>query len=167
VHKLADYIASQRITIEVNLTSNLQTLPHMKSVANHPLRKMLDHSLSVTICTDNRLVSNTTVTREIMLAVEHLPVAARSCAMWSSPASKAASSPAPTRPSAPTCARSSTATTGWSRRFSPEEYAVAELEPRAQVRIDRAPRRPHPATGKRTTHEPQPPFGPIHAGLPA
>jgi len=33
---------------------------------------MLAHDLSVSICTDNRLVSNTTVTDEIMLAVEHL-----------------------------------------------------------------------------------------------
>lgn len=77
VHHLADYIASQRICIEVCLTSNLQTLPHMKSIAKHPLRKMLDHSLSVSICTDNRLVSNTTVTREIMLAVEHLDLTPR------------------------------------------------------------------------------------------
>ena len=77
VHNLAEYIASQRICIEVCLTSNLQTLPHMKSIAKHPLRKMLDHSLSVSICTDNRLVSNTTVTREIMLAVEHLKMSPR------------------------------------------------------------------------------------------
>lgn len=77
VHNLAEYIASQRICVEVCLTSNLQTLPHMKSIAQHPLRKMLDHSLSVTICTDNRLMSNTTVTREIMLAVENLKMTPR------------------------------------------------------------------------------------------
>ncbi len=77
VHNLAEYIASQRICVEVCLTSNLQTLPHMKSIAKHPLRKMLDHSLSVSICTDNRLMSNTTVTREIMLAVEHLTLTPR------------------------------------------------------------------------------------------
>jgi adenosine deaminase len=74
---LAEYIASQRITIEVCLTSNLQTMPHLKTVARHPLRLMLDHNLSVTICTDNRLVSNTTVTGEIMLAVKHLKMTPR------------------------------------------------------------------------------------------
>jgi adenosine deaminase len=74
---LAEYIASQRITIEVCLTSNLQTMPHLKTVARHPLRQMLDHNLSVTICTDNRLVSNTTVTDEIMLAVKHLKMTPR------------------------------------------------------------------------------------------
>ncbi|HMO05248.1 MAG TPA: adenosine deaminase family protein [Kiritimatiellia bacterium] len=77
VQHLAEYIASQRITIEVCLTSNLQTMPHLKSVAKHPLRQMLDHNLSVTICTDNRLVSNTTVTDEIMLAVKHLRMTPR------------------------------------------------------------------------------------------
>ncbi|MFO1529368.1 MAG: hypothetical protein U1F77_06405 [Kiritimatiellia bacterium] len=74
VGQLADYIASQRITIEVNLTSNLQTLPEMTSVAQHPLGRMVREEMSATICTDNRLVSNTTVTREILLALEHLPI---------------------------------------------------------------------------------------------
>lgn len=77
VHYLAEYIASQRITIEVNLTSNLQTLPQMRTISKHPLRQMLDHNLSVAICTDNRLVSNTTVTREIMLAVDNLGMTRR------------------------------------------------------------------------------------------
>jgi len=77
VFHLAEYIASQRITIEVCLTSNLQTMPQMKTVARHPLRQMLDHDLSVSICTDNRLVSNTTVTDEIMLAVKHLKMTPR------------------------------------------------------------------------------------------
>jgi adenosine deaminase len=69
---LAEYIASQRICIEVCLTSNLQTLPTMKSIAKHPLRQMLDHELSVTICTDNRLMSNTSVCEELMLAVDQV-----------------------------------------------------------------------------------------------
>ena len=71
---MAEYIATQRITIEVNLTSNLQTTPGISSVAEHPLRHMLDQELSVSICTDNRLVSNTSVTRELQLAVNELPV---------------------------------------------------------------------------------------------
>ncbi len=77
VHYLAEYIASQRINIEVNLTSNLQTTPSIKTVAEHPLKQMLDHNLSVSICTDNRLVSNTSVSREFELVVEHIPVTRR------------------------------------------------------------------------------------------
>lgn len=72
VQSLAEYIAGQRITLEVCLTSNLQTLPEIPSLAEHPLRQMLDHHLSVSICTDNRLVSNTSVTEELRRAVQAL-----------------------------------------------------------------------------------------------
>lgn len=72
VRNLAEYIAGRRITLEVCLTSNLQTLPEIQSIANHPLRLMLEHNLSVSICTDNRLVSNTSVTRELQLAAREL-----------------------------------------------------------------------------------------------
>ncbi len=71
---LTEYIASQRIAIEVNLTSNLQTTPSIKSVACHPIRQMLEHNLSVSICTDNRLVSSTTVSREFEMLVNEIPV---------------------------------------------------------------------------------------------
>lgn len=72
VHNLVQSIAKRRICIEVNLTSNLQTLPHLTGVRDHPLRKMIDHSLSATLCTDNRLVSHTTVTKELQLAAREL-----------------------------------------------------------------------------------------------
>lgn len=71
---LAEYIASQRIAIEVNLTSNLQTTPSIKSVADHPISQMLAHNLSVSICTDNRLVSRTTVTKEFEILVNEVSV---------------------------------------------------------------------------------------------
>jgi len=74
IEALADYIASRRITMEVCLTSNMQTTPAIESVRKHPLSHMLDHNLSVSICTDNRLVSNTTVTRELELVANHFPV---------------------------------------------------------------------------------------------
>ena len=72
VDQLAEYIAGERITVEVCLTSNLQTCPEMARLADHPVRRMLEHNLSVSLCTDNRLVSNTTVTGELELAVQHL-----------------------------------------------------------------------------------------------
>lgn len=74
---LAEYVASQRITIEVCLTSNAQTLPRLRDLSRHPLRKMLDHELSVSICTDNRLMSNTSVTRELSIAIEKLKMTPR------------------------------------------------------------------------------------------
>ncbi len=72
VENLTNYIASQRICIEVCPTSNIQTIPAIKSIAKHPLKKMLEYGLSTTICTDNRLVSNTTLCRELELAVTGL-----------------------------------------------------------------------------------------------
>ena len=74
---LAEYIASQRITLEVCLTSNAQTLPKVRNLSRHPLRKMLDHGLSVSICTDNRLMSNTTVTNELSIAIAKLKMTPR------------------------------------------------------------------------------------------
>ena len=72
VEQLGEYIADRRITLEVCLTSNLQTTPDMKGVGEHSFRLLRQHRLSTTICTDNRTVSNTTVSRELALAVEHL-----------------------------------------------------------------------------------------------
>jgi adenosine deaminase len=72
VRKLGEYIADRRITLEVCLTSNLQTNPQMGSLSEHTFRKMRAARLSTTICTDNRTVSNTTVTRELQLAIQHL-----------------------------------------------------------------------------------------------
>ncbi|MEC7239733.1 MAG: adenosine deaminase family protein [Myxococcota bacterium] len=66
---LAQYVADRRITIEVCITSNLQTNPEIGEVKNHAFKKMLEHKLSATLCTDNRLMSRTTVTDELDLAV--------------------------------------------------------------------------------------------------
>ncbi|PIR25757.1 MAG: adenosine deaminase family protein [Deltaproteobacteria bacterium CG_4_10_14_0_2_um_filter_43_8] len=74
VHNLAKYIADQRITIEVCLTSNMQTIPAFADLSKHPLGRMLDERLSLSFCTDNRLVSHTTVTDEIMKATEHFEI---------------------------------------------------------------------------------------------
>ncbi|MFH0953570.1 MAG: adenosine deaminase family protein [Verrucomicrobiota bacterium] len=72
VRYLAEYVASQRIGIEVCLTSNLQTTPSIRSVAHHPVKQMLQQGLSVSLCTDNRLMSDTTVSKELQLAVNEL-----------------------------------------------------------------------------------------------
>ena len=74
VHALEEYVAAHRITMEVCVTSNLQTLPEFESIKDHPLQRMIDSNLSVSICTDNRLVSNTTVTKELEMVVNALTV---------------------------------------------------------------------------------------------
>lgn len=70
VENLAQFIADRRITIEVCLTSNLQTNPEIGDITHHEFRKMKAARLSTTICTDNRTVSKTNVTNEIKLAVD-------------------------------------------------------------------------------------------------
>ncbi|RMD93576.1 MAG: adenosine deaminase family protein [Calditrichaeota bacterium] len=74
VSDLCQYIADRRITIEVCLTSNKQTIPELKRLEDHSFGKMLEHELSTTICTDNRAVSKTTVTKELMLALKHFNI---------------------------------------------------------------------------------------------
>jgi adenosine deaminase len=71
VERLAQFIADKRITIEVCLTSNQQTVPEFSAdLGRHPFAEMRKRRLSTTFCTDNRLVSNTTVSNEIQRAVE-------------------------------------------------------------------------------------------------
>jgi adenosine deaminase len=68
VNQLVEYVSDRRITLEVCITSNLQTMPELRRVEDHPFGRMVRDKLSATICTDNRLVSNTSVTRELARA---------------------------------------------------------------------------------------------------
>jgi adenosine deaminase len=70
IDDLVQFIADRRITIEVCLSSNLQTDPKLGALADHPFGQMMENRLSTVLCTDNRTVSNTTVTNEIYRASE-------------------------------------------------------------------------------------------------
>jgi adenosine deaminase len=74
VQELVSYVADKRITIEVCLTSNMQTMPEIKTLRDHNIKHMLANRMSMTICTDNRLISDTTVSREFKLAVDHFDI---------------------------------------------------------------------------------------------
>lgn len=78
VADLSQYIADRRITIEVCLSSNMQTNPTIKNIKNHAFGKMLQQKLCTTFCTDNRTVSKTTVTNEILLAMKSFKLAHQS-----------------------------------------------------------------------------------------
>ena len=77
VEELASYIANERIGVEICITSNLQTLPFIKKVSDHPVKQMIKSGLSVSICTDNRLVSNTSVTKELELLCDNINITKR------------------------------------------------------------------------------------------
>jgi adenosine deaminase len=68
---LMDYVNDRRIPIEICLTSNVQTRA-AKSYADHPLRRYYDAGLSVVLSTDNRLMSDTTLTGEYAHAAAQL-----------------------------------------------------------------------------------------------
>jgi len=70
VEKLVRFVAERRITLEVCLTSNQQTIPELRGdLKKHPFGRMREARCSVTLCTDNRLVSRTTMTDEVEKAV--------------------------------------------------------------------------------------------------
>jgi adenosine deaminase len=71
---LISFVADKRTTIEVCLTSNLQTNPEIQNIKDHNFKHMLANRMSLTLCTDNRLVSDTTVTREFKLAVDNFDI---------------------------------------------------------------------------------------------
>ena len=68
---LMAYVRDHQIPVEVCLTSNVQTQA-VESFGEHPLRRYFDEGLNVSLHTDNRLMSGTTMTREYGRAVEHL-----------------------------------------------------------------------------------------------
>lgn len=64
---LLNYVNDHRIPLEVCLSSNVQT-GAVPDLASHPLKFYFDYGLRVTINTDNRLITDTTVTKELWLA---------------------------------------------------------------------------------------------------
>src|SRR5262249_43932378 len=66
---LAQYILDKRIPLEICLTSNVDT-GAVKSVAEHPCAILHRYRFRVTLNTDDRLMSNTTMTKELKAAQE-------------------------------------------------------------------------------------------------
>jgi adenosine deaminase len=67
---LAQYVLDKRIPIECCLSSNVHT-GAVATLDRHPFRAFLDRRFRVTLNTDNRLMSATTLSDEYLLAVEH------------------------------------------------------------------------------------------------
>jgi adenosine deaminase len=69
--RLTDELAVKGIAIEACLTSNVQTRA-VRSYEAHPLRAYFDRDMLVTLNTDNRLMSGTTLTAEYAHAANEL-----------------------------------------------------------------------------------------------
>jgi adenosine deaminase len=68
---LLNYVNDHRIPLEMCITSNVHTKA-VERIEDHPMKFYFDLGLRVTINTDNRLISNTTLTDEYMVAIEKL-----------------------------------------------------------------------------------------------
>ena len=68
---LLSYVTDRRIPLEVCLSSNYQTSV-TDDLAHHPLRLYFDVGVRVSLNTDNRLITDTTLTQELWLAHEKL-----------------------------------------------------------------------------------------------
>ena len=64
---LMNYVNDHRIPLEVCLTSNWQT-KSVRSLKYHPAKEYFKQGIRVTLNTDNRLISDTTLAKEFMLA---------------------------------------------------------------------------------------------------
>lgn len=69
--RLANWVRDNQIPLELCPSSNLQTAAtDAKTIAEHPISRLRDLDFAVTINTDNRLMSGTSMTREMTLLVE-------------------------------------------------------------------------------------------------
>src|SRR3954453_7884503 len=67
--RLAQYVRDKRIPLEMCPSSNVQT-GAAKSIAEHPIGELRRRYFRVTVNTDNRLMSATSMTREMSLLVD-------------------------------------------------------------------------------------------------
>ncbi len=67
--RLAQYVRDKRIPLEMCPSSNVQT-GAAKSIAEHPIGELRKKYFRVTVNTDNRLMSATSMTREMALLVD-------------------------------------------------------------------------------------------------
>lgn len=66
---LAQYILDRRIPLEICLSSNVHT-GSVPSLREHPFKMYFDRGFRVTLNTDDRLMSDTSMTKEFALAME-------------------------------------------------------------------------------------------------
>lgn len=71
--ELAQYILDKRIPLEICLLSNLHT-GAIDKLENHPFKILYDNKFRVTINTDDRLMSNTSMTKEFLTAQEYFGI---------------------------------------------------------------------------------------------
>ena len=74
--ELMGYLLDQRIGIEANLTSNVQTST-VSSYAEHPIKLFLEKGILATLCSDDPGISNITLNYEYNVAAEKAGLSGR------------------------------------------------------------------------------------------
>ena len=96
-HEEAERLCRERgIAIEMCPTSNFQTKA-VEREENYPVRRFLDLGLNVTVNTDNRTVSGTTLTKELLLLHDRFGVSGEEVREMMKNAARAAFAPATVR----------------------------------------------------------------------
>ena len=67
---LLKYINDHRIPLEICLTSNIHTKA-VSSISEHPFKQYINEKVRVTLNTDNRLISNTSLSNEYKIAIDN------------------------------------------------------------------------------------------------
>jgi|TARA_B110000467_G_C18310806_1_gene477962 adenosine deaminase len=67
---LLNYINDHRIPLEICLTSNVHTKA-VSSISKHPFKHYINEKVRVTLNTDNRLISNTSLSNEYKIAINN------------------------------------------------------------------------------------------------
>tara|TARA_B000000475_G_scaffold235268_1_gene202757 strand:+ start:16 stop:1071 length:1056 start_codon:yes stop_codon:yes gene_type:complete len=67
---LLNYINDHRIPLEMCITSNVHTKA-VSSISKHPFKHYMTKKIRVTLNTDNRLISNTSLSKEYKIAIDN------------------------------------------------------------------------------------------------
>ncbi len=71
MERIASFIGKMGIPIEVCISSNFQTNPTLKSLNDHVVTELIMRDMPFILCTDNRLISHTSVTQEYEILLHH------------------------------------------------------------------------------------------------
>lgn len=68
--EMMDWLRDKKVPLEICLTSNVQTQT-VPDLLSHPVRKLYDHGIRISLNTDDPAISDTTFSRELLLAMEY------------------------------------------------------------------------------------------------
>lgn len=68
--EMMDWLRGKKVPLEICLTSNVQTRT-VPDLPSHPVRRLYDYGIRISLNTDDPAISDTTFSRELLLAMEY------------------------------------------------------------------------------------------------